>query len=239
MFSLIKKDFIAGRIFLLGIVIIIPIVTAMAIIAMSEHLRGLLVGVYSLLTFTLCIAYSFVYIGIDSAADADIIYAGLPVRKSTIVYARYVTSMLQATVNLGLAYLTCFITIKIINSSDPVFDTLLNIRTIISMNIFLLVILSIILPFVFKSGIGGGLTAAFIALIFLVLSGPAVKFVFHAIEGIWDFDITYFNRLINSFLKWIIGLKAMHAYTLIFSSVLIIIFVSLGLSVRLYKKRDL
>ncbi|MFC1726593.1 ABC-2 transporter permease [candidate division KSB1 bacterium] len=239
MFSLIKKDFIAGKIFLLGVLIIIPLVTAMAIGAMADEFRGLLIGVFSVLTFTLCIAYSFVYIGIDTANNADMIYAGLPVKKSTIVYARYFTSMFQASANLGLVYLTCFITISILNKSDPIFDTLLNVRTIISMNIFLLLILSIILPFVFKSGIGSGLTAALVTLICIILCGPALKFVYHAINGIWDFDIAYFNRLVNNFLRWIIGLQAVYVYLIIFSSVFIIIFASMRLSVRLYKRRDL
>lgn len=239
MLNLIKKDFIAGWIFLLGIAILIPFITTMAIWAMMDDFGGLIIGVFTFITIGLCIASSFIFTGIDTASNADMIYASLPIKRSTIVYARYSSSMLITTTSFMLVILTCLSSVYIFNKADPAFELLLSLRGIISMITFLLLILSFILPFVFKFAFGKGITAALITQICFVISVPVFKFLMKALYGIWEFDITFFTKLLDDILKWIIELQAVYAYLLIFTIVSIIIFISIILSVRFYNRRDL
>ena len=242
MLDLIKKDFIACWIFLLGVAIFIPFITTMAIWAMMDDFGGLIIGVFTFITIALCIASSFIFIGIDTASNADMIYASLPIKRSTIVYARYFSSMLQVIVSFALIILTCLSSIYIFNKTDPAFELLLSLRGITSMITFLLLILSFILPFVFKFAFGKGISAALITQICFVISVPVFKFLIKALNGIWEFDIAFFSKLLDDILKWIISLPrvlGVYAYLLIFTIVSMMIFISIILSVRFYNRRDL
>ena len=239
MLNLIKKDFFAGYLFLFGIIILAPFITWMEIWAMIDDFGGLILGIFTLITMILCIASAFIFMAVDSSPNTDMIYASLPVKRSTIVAARYITSYMMMLICFLIIILTCFSSVYLFNKSDQAFNILLSLRGIASMSLFLIFILSFILPFVFTFGAGKGFTVALIVQIILVISLPLIKFIFNLVSGIFEFDIALFSRFLKSTLRWIIALPAYQAYILIIFIIIIVITISLKLSIRFYYRRDL
>jgi hypothetical protein len=239
MLNLIRKDFIAGWMFLIGVVLIIPFISMIAMWAMMDDFGGVIIGVFTFIVIILCIASSFIFLGVDTTYKAEMIYASLPIKRSKIVLAHYLSSFMLTTGSFSLAVLSCFSMVYIFNHIDPAFDIILSLRGIIAMLSFLFMILSFIFPFIFKFGAGKGIMAALITQISLMIAVPVIKFVLKALQGILAFDFAFFNRMLHSAIKWLVGLTTFHAYVLIFGIVSFVILVSIGLSVRFYKKMDL
>lgn len=239
MFNLIKKDFISGWMFLIGVVLIIPFITLITMWAMMDDFGGVIIGVFTFIVMVLCIASSFIFLGVDNAYKAEMIYASLPIKRSKIVLARYLSSFILTTGSFSLAVFSCLSMVYIFNETDPAFKIILSFRGIIAMLSFLFMILSFIFPFIFKFGPGKGITAALITQISLMIAVPAIKFVLKALQGILVFDFAFFNRMLHSAIEWIVGLTAFQAYLLIFGIVTLVILVSMGLSVRFYNRMDL
>lgn len=239
MFNLIKKDFIAGWMFLIGVVLIIPFITHIAMWAMMDDFGGVIIAVLTFIVILLCVASGFIFLGVDSAYNAEMIYASLPIKRSKIVLSRYTSSFMVTSGSFGLALLSCFSMVYIFNATDPAFQIILSFRGTVGMISILFISLSFIFPFIFKFGAGKGIAAAVIAQIILMVSVPLIKFVLKALQGILDFDFAFFNRLLHSALKWLVRLTAFQAYVFILGIVAFVIFVSIGLSVRFYNRMDL
>jgi len=239
MFNLIKKDFIAGWMFLIGVVLIIPFITMIAMWAMMDDFGGVIIGIFTFIVMLLCIASSFIFLGVDTTYKAEMNYASLPIKRSKIVIARYLSSFILTTGSFSLAARSCFAMVYIFDHTDPAFKIILSFRGMISMISFLFMILCFIFPFIFKFGTGKGMTAALITQTSLMIAVPVIKFVLKALQGILAFDFAFFNRMLHAAIKWIIGLTAFQAYALIFGIVALVILVSIGLSVRFYKRMDL
>ncbi len=239
MLNLIRKDFIAGMIFLLGVAIIIPFITSIAIAAMIDDFGGIIIGIFTFIIVALCIGASFIFIAIDTSFGTDMTYASLPVKRSTIVVARYVSSIIITLSGFCLVILVCLSLVHIFNLWDPAFRIILSSRGITSMISFLLVILTIMLPFVFKFGSGKGVIAALIIQIGIVLLVPLFEFIINALNDIWNFDIAYFYNLLHNILSWMMTLPAIYAYLFALSVVVILYVISIILSVRFYNRRDL
>lgn len=225
--------------FLIGVVLIIPFITLIAMWAMMDDFGGVIIGVFTFLVMVLCIASSFIFLGVDNVYKAEMIYASLPIKRSRIVVARYLSSFMLTTGSFSLVVLSCFSMVYIFNETDPAFNIILSFRGIIAMISFLFMILSFIFPLIFKFGPGRGVIAALITQISLMIAVPAIKFVLKALQGILAFDFAFFNRMLHSVIKWIVGLTAFQAYLVIFGIVTLVILVSMGLSVRFYKRMDL
>jgi len=239
MLNLIKKDFIVGWMLLIGVVLIIPFITLIAMWAMMDDFGGVIIGVITFIVMILCIASSFIFMGVDSAFQAEMIYASLPIKRSKIVLARYLSSFILTTGSFGMAVLSCFSMVYMFNETDPAFNIILSFRGIVAMLSFLFMILSFIFPFIFKFGPGKGVTAALVTQISLMIAVPVIKFVLKALQGILAFDFAFFNRMLHTAIKWIVGLSAFQAYLVIFGIVTFVILVSIGLSVRFYSRMDL
>ncbi|MBI5021581.1 MAG: ABC-2 transporter permease [Ignavibacteriales bacterium] len=237
--NLIRKDFIAGAIFLLGVAIVIPFIASIAIAAMIDDFGGIIIGIFTFIVTALCISASFIFIAIDTSFGTEMTYASLPVKRSSIIVARYMSSIIITLSGFGLVILACLSSVYIFNLSDPAFRLLLSPRGITSMISFLLFILTIMLPFVFKFGPGKGVIAALILQISLVIISPVYNFLMNVLNDIWDFDITYIYNLLHNFLNWIMTLPAIYAYLFVFGIVLTLYIISISLSIRFYNKRDL
>ncbi len=204
-----------------------------------DDFGGVILGFFTLTIIFLSIASSFVFIGVDYTCNAEIIYPSLPIKRSIIVYGRYVSSFLLTSSSFLLAVLVCYIAVHVFEKTDPVFDIILQWRAIVSMVAFLFLIQSFILPFIFKFGAGRGINAAIVTQIVIVLMIPVVKFIMNAISGIFAFDLAFFSRLLQTILIWIIGLQTFYAYFLIFTFVISIIYISIRLSVRFFNRLEL
>jgi len=239
MFNLIKKDFIAGWMFLIGVVLIIPFISMIAMWAMMDDFGGVIIGVFTFIVMALCIASSFIFLGVDTTYKAEMIYASLPIKRSKIVLARYLSSFMLTAGSFNLAVLSCLSMVYIFGHTDSAFDIMLSFRGIIAMLSFLFMILSFIFPFIFKFGAGKGVTAALIAQVSLMIAVPVIKFVLKALQGILAFDFAFFNRMLQTAIKWMLGLSRFEAYALIFGIVALVILISIALSVRFYNRRDI
>jgi len=167
------------------------------------------------------------------------IYASLPIKRSKIVLARFLSSFMLTTGSFSLAVLSCLAMVYVFGHTDPAFKIILSFRGIIAMLSFIFMILCFILPFIFKFGAGKGMTAGLITQVSLMIAVPVIKFVLKALQGILAFDFAFFNRMLHAAIKWLIGLSRFQAYALIFGMVALVILVSIGLSVRFYNKMDL
>jgi len=239
MLNLIRKDFIAGAMFLLGITLIVPFITTIAALVMTKDFGGIIIGIFTFIIVAMCIGASFIFIAVDTSFGTDMTYASLPVKRSTIVFARYVSSIIITLSGFCLVILSCLSLVYIFNLSDPAFRIILSSRGITSMISFLLVILTIMLPFVFKFGPSKGVIAALIIQIGIVLLVPLFEFFINALNDIWKLDIAYLYNLLHNILNWMMTLPAIYAYLLTLSIVVAFYFISIILSIRFYNKRDL
>lgn len=238
MFDLIKKNFMIGWLFLIGIVLLIPFISSIAIWAMLDDFGGLIVGIFTLLTIGICIGSAFLFIGIDSAHNAEKIFVSLPIERSKIIISHYFSSFLMIIFSLSIVIFSCLSSIYIFDKPDPAFDILLSTRGIIGMVVFLFFILCFMLPFVFKFGSGKGMMVALFTQIGIALIWPILKFLFTAISGVFSFDLDFFNRLLQSTITWLLSLSVLKAYFLLFFIVVLVISLSISLSILFYKQRD-
>ena len=239
MFDLIKKNFLVGWVFLIGIVLLVPFISSIAIWAMLDDFGGLIVGIFTILTVGICIGSAFLFIGIDSAYNAEMIFVSLPIERSTIIISHYLSSFLMIIFSLSIVIFSCLSSIHIFGKPDPAFDILLSTRGIFSMIVFLFFILCFTLPFIFIFGSGKGMMVALFTQLGIMLFWPILKFLFKAISGVFSFDLDYFNRLLQSTITWLLGLSALKAYFLLFFIVTFVVSLSILLSIIFYKKRDL
>jgi len=239
MFDLVKKDFIIGGIFLAVIAVVIPFLTMMSVVTMIDTFGGLVLGFFIPMIIVLCVSSSFIFIGIDAAYNADTIYASLPVKKSKIIYARYFTSLIMILFSFTLIALTSLVSLHLFHKTDPLLMLFLSIRGIIGTILFLLFILIFYLPFIFKFGPGKGMSVALIAQIGLVLIVPVGKFTLKVLQGVLVFDLVFFTGLFETIRKWVMGLSTNGIYLFIITLLVVLAFISMGLSTRFYKKKEI
>jgi len=206
---------------------------------MISDFGGVFLGIFTLLILGICIASAFIFIGIDETVQADRIYASLPITRSTLVHARYVSAFLMTVISFTLILLTCLGCINLFHKTDPVFSLFLSWRGITAMLSFLWLILSFMFPFIMKMGGSKGMTAVIVTQVSLVIAGPVIKFFFKIMSGILEFDIGMFMRFLQNLLSWFVGLKAVYAYFLVLAMLSVVILGSIMISVRFYQKRDL
>ena len=239
MFDLVKKDIFIGSIGIAVIAVVIPFVTLMAILTMVHDFGGLVLGFYIPMIIVLSIGSSFIFIGIDSSRNADALYVSLPVKRSKIIFARYFSSFIMILLSVSLIFLTALVSIQLLNETDPVLMLFLTLRGMTGTILFLLFILAFYLPFVFKFGLGKGMSAALMTQIGLILIVLVGKFSFNIIQGIFAFDLSFISGLLDAIGKWVMGLSANSTYLLIFVVLMVSILISMGLSIRFYKNRDI
>jgi hypothetical protein len=239
MLRLIKKDFIAGWMFLIGVVLIIPFITSIAIFAMLDDFGGLIPGVFIFMVVMLCSASAFIFWGIDQTFNADMIYASLPIKRFIIVLARYSSAFILTIGSYSLALISCYVAVNIFGQYDPAFEIILSWRGILSLLVLLFLILAFIFPFIFRFGPGKGIAAAIVTQIGLTLLVPVTKFILNALKGIIHFDLAFFTRILHHSIRWLMHLEKFQVYLLltgVFSTMLLI---SVSLSIRFFNRKDL
>jgi hypothetical protein len=237
--DLIKKDLCAGFVFLLIIPIIIPFLTMMAIWAMVDDFGGMIVAFFTFLTMGLCLASSLLFFAIDAAPGAEVLFVSLPVKRSAIVYSRYCTSFLISLSALFIVLLTCLAADHIFGLYDPAFGLILSLRGMWSMSSALLIILSSLMPFIYKFGPEKGLVVFLftsVGLGVILLIGDAVL---TAHDGRLELNLGIFHAIFDALLKWVRGLKSTAVYFTSFAALILIVAISSLLSVRFYRRRDL
>lgn len=239
MLRLIKKDFIAGWMFLIGVVLIIPFITTIAIFAMLDDFGGLILGVFTFIVVMLCSASAFIFLGVDSTFNTDMIYASLPIKRYIIVLARYGSAFFLTSGSYGLALISCYVAVNFFGQYDPAFEIILSWRGILSLLIFLFLILAFIFPFIFRFGPGKGIAAAIVTQIGLTLLVPVTKFILNALKGIFHFDLAFFSRIFQNGIRWLMQLEKYQVYLLLMGIFATILLISVCLSIRFFNRKDL
>lgn len=227
-----------SRVFLFVISLVFPFLTVMAVATMIEEFGGLVLGFFIPMIIILCVGSAFIFPAIDEACDADALFASLPIKKSKIVFARYLTSFLLVIFSFALIAITSTISLHLIPNTDPLVTLFFSLRGMTGTVLFLLLFLTFYLPFIFKFGSGKGIGVALIAQIGIVLIIQISKLILKAFQGIFAFDLTFIAGLFASIQRWATGLQTNEAYLLIFVVLIVLILISAALSTRFYKNRD-
>lgn len=238
MFDLVRKDLIIGAIFLPVIALFITFITYTALWAMMDDFGGIILGLFTLIVLILCVASSFLFIGIDNANKADMIYASLPIKKLTIVAARYFSSIMMVIVSIAFVESAILAARTFSGGFDPDFNLLCDWRWITGMLSMMVLIICYYLPFVFIFGAGKGAMAAFIIQITLTVAVPVFKFIVKALAGIIAFDLEYFARIFRALLHWLSSLHNLQSCLMLAAFVVSIVMISCTLSVLFYKRMD-
>ena len=239
MLNLIRKDFIAGWMFVGIATLMIPFLTSLAIWAMMDDFGGIALGFITILTVLMCTASSLIFILVDTVSKTESTYAGLPLERTTIVLSRYAGSLILITYSLCLAVFTIWLLSFGSGGSDRAFAILLSLRGITGMYVFLILINSFLYPFILKYGTGRGAFIYFSAVIVLGLLDPLVGFLQNVLSGIILIDLSFIKNVFESTVGFIRFLPLTELYLLLFSVLISIISTSLLLSIKFYSKRDL
>lgn len=239
MLDLIKKDISASRYFIIGMLIVVPFVVAIGVSAMVSDFGGVFIGIFMVMGIGLSLAASFIFMGTDAGSQADQLLVSLPIRRRTIVLARYISSFMMAVGCYLLIVLTCFILVFYFNLSDPIITLMLSFSGITGVIFMLFFILAFILPFVFKFGPGGGAAKALFVYVGFLMLLQVVKFLFDLAGGHIAFDFGFIFNLLNSIVERMIELRAITGYLIVIAFFGMIVSVSIKLSIWFYQNRDL
>ena len=239
MFHLIKKDILIGRYYLLAMLLMVPFVTSMALLTMMDYFNGIVLGVFAILSIILSVFSSLMFINIDTVSRADELLKSLPVKKSTLVYSSFVSSFFMELLCIVLIYLTCLFFVYVIKSEDQYLSLIISYRGILIAIFGISMILLTILPFIFKYGGGKGGGIVFIGLIIVLLLPSLFNLLITALKDHIQFDFDVITNAITDLLRYLSNLHMLYIYLMIAGIFGITVFISIRLSVRFYKRRNL
>ena len=101
MIALIRKDFIASWFFQLCAIAGVMFATTFGTILMVDDGKAFLVTTFAGIATLFCTIAAFVFIMTDDSARTSETFASLPVPRSSIVTARYVTAVVQVLICMG------------------------------------------------------------------------------------------------------------------------------------------
>ena len=215
MIELVKKDFLIGRYYFVGLFFLITFVTSMGLVTMIEYLGGIMPGVLVLLTLILCLISSLLFINIDSSCRADELFLSLPIKRQVIVYSRYLTSFIMVFFCLLLIYITCLVFVYIFRVEDQHFDLILNYRGIVAIFFFISMILFTVFPLLFKYGAGKGGGIGFYCIAFILILPALSKLIMKALKGVFSFDFSFFSEWAKNMISWLNNLHLLVLYLLL------------------------
>jgi len=196
-------------------------------------------NLFTMVSILFTIGIPFIFIALDSLYKADIEYSSLPVKRSTIVYARYVSSSLSVIAGLILTIIIGFVFKQFFTAADKGFELLMTIRGLISFILIVTLPISYLLPFIFKFGFGKGLWVASSISMMIVILILIVKSISSFLKGYQLFNEAFFSKLLNEILEIIKILGKTGVLAVIFFIIGTLVLISIKLSVRFYSKRDL
>jgi len=241
MLNLIKKDFTAGKIYLGGITLGIPFLTSIALLAMMDDFGGIVYGFLTILTLLLCTFGSLIFLLIDSSFETDSIFASLPIKRDSIILARYFSSFLLTIFYLGIVVITLWVvsSLSLAKEYESTFERLLSFRGIQIVFVLLLFIQAFIFPFIFKFGSNKGLLKSLTTIIILVGIDPLFNFINNVVFQNHEFEFSFIIKPLIEILLYLKSLSIAEIYFILFLVFVTVEFSSIQLSQRFYLKRDL
>ncbi|MFC1554220.1 ABC-2 transporter permease [candidate division KSB1 bacterium] len=239
MFKLIKKDFIAGRLFIIIIPLIMMFVSMISISLIYDKTGKMIIGIFALIALMISTVTSFLFFLVDAAYNAEQIYASLPIKRSKIVYAGFCTTAILALTGVCIMICEGYLTVYFLFNSDPEYLKIFDLKILAAMVSFILIILSFFLPFVYSFGPGKGASVAGVFFIGLTLLKPVLSFSVNALNGIFKFDTEYLLSILKNIIDWLMGLKPVEAYLTLAGVLALFLLTSITISVWFFKKRDI
>jgi len=239
MIKLIKSDFSAGRYFVFSVFIYIPFIVSIMIMAMLDDFAGIVTSFFLLMLIALCTASGYVFSFNEALHNGEQLFASLPLTRTRLVLARYLSSLLLA----GLAWFagigTMFAAVRIFDVHDPVLDILISSRGAVGLFSVIVILISYGLPFYYRYRHRNPiLKAAMTPIIFFVVTeliNQAASFQ----QGIWKFHLEYITSILNGIKGWIFGTGYSHPLMILGCTVCVAVILSLTASIRFFKKRDI
>lgn len=239
MIKLIKKDFSVGRYYILSMIFIIPFITGLAIMAMVSDFGGVITGIFILILVALCAGSGFIFFFADGDCNGEMLFASLPIKRSKIVIARYISSFLLAAVGFGLALGIMLIADIVFNVDDPVLNVMLSGRGILGLISAIMIVVSYGLPFLYKYKNGNLILKAALFPVVIALLIQLINLIVAAIKGIWKIDLEYLTHIVNNIRDWILGQSLTYPYLSILIPLILIITLSVCLAIRFFQKREI
>ena len=239
MFRLIKKDLIIGGLFLAVTALVISVLTLMAVVTMLDKFESLVPGFYFPFVTILCVCASFLFTLIDEASGADALFASLPLSKWKIVGARYLSSSLMILCSFALIAFVSHAVQIILQKKDPILKMMLSIEGMAGMVLFLLLFLAFYFPFIFRFGLAKGAGIGLIAQLCLFSIVPAGRFIVDALSGVVSFDLTIFVKLFEAVRSWVTGMSDAKTFVFMIAVLVTAAILSLALSIRFFKHKDI
>ncbi|MCF7859512.1 MAG: ABC-2 transporter permease [Candidatus Cloacimonetes bacterium] len=239
MIKLIKKDFISYWKFILIISGYIPFLVSIALWAMMDDFGGIWIGFFTTLSLALCIFGSLVFLINETHTNSEILYASLPVERSTIVMSKYVTAYILLCYSYILVILSTLFIFSVSGGNDKAFDLLLSIRGITMMFGFMIVVLSYILPFLLIFGMRKGAVINFIISLLFVMLKPVADIIENLFKGIVELNFSFIEEYFQSAVLFVTKLSAADAYTILLGTLVIGVNLSMMASIKFYSSRDL
>jgi len=239
MLNLIKKDITIAGIFMAVTAVVISFLTLMAVLTMLDNFGGLILGFYIPMVIILCGGASFLFMVIDEAFQADELYASLPIAKWKIIGARYISSSLMMLLSYCLIALVSYSAQLIEQKKDPILKLILSPEGMIGMILIMLLFLVYYFPFIIKFGLAKGMGIGLIALFCLFLIFPAGRFILKALRGVVHFDLSFFTTFFDAVRRWVTGLTGNETLLFMIAVFAGTTLLSLGLSIRFYKHKDI
>lgn len=163
MWNLILKDFKTSWLYLLISLLAAFALFIVVLTAMLDDGGNVMAGLYLVVVIMSCMFLSLLFIKIDDIFNTDEIYASLPVNRSAIVIARYVSSVTQIILILILAATAAYPALYFQERlSDPAMQLLAEPAIWMILFVVVTLLISFTFPFYFKYGLGKGMVALMI-----------------------------------------------------------------------------
>ncbi len=227
--NLVKRDFAVSKFYLIVAVLVWILYGVQAFMFNMYAATGLL--------FTMFLPSIFIIM--DTFFKAEIQFCSFPVKRTTVVYARYISSLILIMSGLILTAFLGLIFDAFLSAEDKSFKILMTWPGIAGFLFSVILFISIIMPFIFRFGLVKGLVIFVSAVVSCILVITVIEYIISVNQGYVMFTKPYFRGITRLTAEYInssgtLFLKIQSAAVLIAVPVL-----SVFLSKRFYNKRDL
>ena len=237
MFRLCLKDFKLNK----SIIILLAVIFQLFLFPVMVIVEG---RIFDPTMFTIIVLLIVLYT--DDKYKTETLFCSLPLKRSSFVYAKYLSMLLTVLLGIGLTLLSLFLIKAMWPIGFPMPDITYGGRNWFSTFFTVALLMSACLPFYFKYGYGKGLILGFFAasvcglsvvgLLYLILAvANKARGILPASFGLKELIVFAGRVFRQSVLTF--GEGRSFIFLSLFLSALLII--SVKLSVRFYKRRDL
>lgn len=229
MINLVKKDFIVSKFYLFAV----PGVWAVHGLAAFGLNRYIPAGIL------LSIAMPSIFVVLEAFYKSDTLHCSLPVRRSTVVHARYFSSFIMVTVGLILTLIFGAVFHNLLPKAGEDFQTLMTLQGILGFLLLVVLFLSFLLPFIFRFELFKGLVVAVSTVIIIVAILWGVECLISIKQGYEILKVPAFKGVIGIIRGWLNVLGTAIVNILMVCLMAVTVLISVKLSARFYTRRDL